>query len=124
MSSFKLRIEGEYETEEEAIKDMANQYMQCSKVDPPCESIYLALAGADTHSVDWRTLAKQVALYRYEEVYGIKQKVMIKILNIYPYNKGHWWQDTEGGKEFVKNLPRRRFKYEDVTKKVLAKKNK
>jgi hypothetical protein len=94
LSTWKLEVKGEYATEEEAIKDLSDRYMRCSKCDPPGKHF---LEMFNKNAV--RTLSdigKRVFFYVEEEIYGHKQLVLKYDLDIHPFKKEHWWKCVNG----------------------------
>lgn len=104
MQTWKLIVEGEYSSEEEAIKDLADKYMRCSKCDAPGNHPIEHLDKRHVRTIDG--IAKAVYFFVQEEVYGINQWVQKYQMSIYPFTKDHWWpcEGFEG--------PEREFKYE------------
>lgn len=94
IQTWKLRVEGQFESEEEAIKELADRYMQCSKCDPPNEHFIELINGSQLRNVD--TIAKGVFFYVYEEVYGIEQWIEKYQIDIFPFKKEHWWESKNG----------------------------
>jgi hypothetical protein len=94
MQTWKLIVEGDYETEEEAIKDLADKYMQCSKCDAPNEHPIEHLTGNYNRTID--NIGKRVYLYVEMEIFNKLQMVHKYTLNIYPFKQSHWWEDTNG----------------------------
>lgn len=108
LESWKLIVEGEYETEEEAIKDLSDKYMYCSKCDAPGDHPLEIFAKTTSREVS--LIAKHVCFSVKLEVFGIKQWVQKYILHIHPFKSEHWWP-CEG---FV--FEPCEFKYEIVNK--------
>lgn len=87
--SFKLSIEGEFDDEEKAIKELADDYMTVSKLDPPGESIGELLANQIINKVE--DIGKIVRLSVYEKnKYDMFQWNDIKRIKIYPFKEKHW----------------------------------
>lgn len=106
--SIKLAIEGEFDNEEKAIKELADDYMRCSKVNPPGESIGELLCQEIIFKAE--DIGKVVRLAIYEEnKYGISQWNDIKRIKIYPFKDYHW-DKTVKYHDF--KPPQREFKYE------------
>ena len=89
IESWKLRVEGEYENEELAIKDLSDKYMQCSKCDAPGDHPLELWAGNKSREVN--LIAKSVCFSIKTSVFGREQWVEKYSLNIYPFKKEHWW---------------------------------
>jgi len=94
LETWKLKVEGEFETEEEAIKELSDRYMRCSKCDPPHEGVMEGLLQKNFRTLD--TIAKGVFLSVKEEVYGHSQFILKHELVIYPFKKEHWWESSNG----------------------------
>lgn len=103
--TWKLIVTGEYNNEEEAIKDLSDKYMACSKSDPPNEHPIELLTKTNNRTVD--SIAKSVYLDVEIEVFGVLQFVNKYRLNIYPFKKEHWWKSNEDFK-----FEEREFRYE------------
>lgn len=88
LKTWKLVVFGEFENDEEAIKELSDSYLKCSKCDLPGDSIPELLNGVGITRLD---PAKHVYLFVEHEVFGIKQMVQKSILWIYPSKKEHWW---------------------------------
>lgn len=99
LSSWKLEVKGQYASEEEAIKDLADKYMQCSKCDPPGEHFLELLSGNNQRDIS--QIGKGVWFYVYEAVYSHKQFVLKHQLTIYPFKQEHWWESVDKEKPFV-----------------------
>lgn len=110
LSTWKLETTGEFESEEAAIRELSDRYMQCSKCDPPGEHPIEHLSET-TRTVD--TIAKRVYFYVQEKVYGNLQWVHKLTLNIYPFKPEHWWEPVTKESRFKPEA--REFKYELVT---------
>ncbi|MFA5366706.1 MAG: hypothetical protein WC333_02380 [Dehalococcoidia bacterium] len=95
MESFKLSIEGEFDNEETAIKELADSYMQASKCNPPGEHP-AELMGLASFSKDLAKHGKQVLFSVWEKVYDREQWVEKNILVIHPFKKEHWWESEKG----------------------------
>ena len=109
LSTWKLSIEGEYYNEKTAIRSLSNKYMKCSKCDAPGDHFIELMAGNSSRTID--TIAKRVYFYVYEDVYGHMQWILKYTLNIYPFQKSHWWPCEDF------NFEPRKFKYEFVKEK-------
>lgn len=106
--SLKLTIEGEFNDEEKAIKELADDYMSVSKLSPPGESLAELLANKTVNKVE--NIGKLVKLAVYENnKYGVKQWNDIKRVKIYPFKAKHW-DKTVKYHDF--KPPEREFKYE------------
>ncbi len=104
-----LGYNGEYKTEEEAIKDLADKYMSNSKCDPPGEHTLEIWANkGKIKGGDISKIAKVVWFYVWEEIYGVEQWVVKYNLAIHPFKKRHWW---ESEKDFKFDGRGRKFKY-------------
>ncbi len=118
METFKLSIEGEYDSEEKAVKDLANKYMQCSKCDLPGEHPVELLMEAKPRKGQLKTVCKGVWLSVWESIYGREQWVEKHELRIYPFKPNHWWPSISG-----KTQPKgSKFRYEIVPPKSKNKK--
>lgn len=109
MYSFKLELTGEFENDKEAIIELADRYMKCSKTDIPGNSV---LEKLDTRykARTFNSTRKVVALDIEIEVFGIKQFVRKAVLNIKPYKREHWWESKNNDFAFDE-VP---FEYEIV----------
>ena len=106
--SLKLTIEGEFNDEETAIKELADDYMRVSKLNPPGESLAELLCDKKVHNAE--DIGKGVILAVYEKnKYGIAQWNDIKRIKIYPFKDYHW-DRTVKYHDF--KPPQRDFKYE------------
>lgn len=112
LSTWKLEVSGEFDTEEEAIKILSDRYMRCSKCDPPGEHIIEAMMNS---SGDRTTdnIAKRVYFYVKEPIYGNLQWVHKLTLNIYPFKQEHWWESIDENNPFV--FSEIDFRYKIVT---------
>ncbi len=114
MDSWKLSIEGEFSSVEEAIEELADRYMKCSKCDAPGRHVVeiLVATGQVSSNQGKRTLetiGKAVRFWVWEKnKYGQESWVAMHLLTIHPFKAEHWWP-SEG---FVP--PKRVFKYEIV----------
>ena len=108
IQTWKLLIQGEYDSEEEAIKDLADRYMQCSKCDAPNDHLIEHLTNKQSRLLE--NIAKRVYFYAEMEIFGNVQWIHKYTLNIYPFKDNHWWEDTRGNFKFEE----REFKYEIV----------
>jgi len=95
LQSWKLSVNGECATEEEAIKELSDRYMTHSKCSPPMEHPSELLTGNVTRR-DVTKIGKSVLLSVFEEVYGINQWIEKHHLTIYPFKKSHWWESEKG----------------------------
>ena len=87
--SLKFTAEGEFNNEEQAIKELADDYMSVSKLSPPGESLGELLTNQMLNKVE--DIGKVVRLSVYEEnKYGIKQWNDMKRIKIYPFKEKHW----------------------------------
>lgn len=93
MESFKLRVEGAYETEEAAIKDLADQYMRCSHCDAPGDHPIELLLKCPAGDV--KKICKSVLFSVKTKVFGRIQWVEKYDLKIYPFKENHWWPAEE-----------------------------
>lgn len=94
LETWKLRVEGFYETEEAAIKDLADQYMQCSHCDAPGDhplELWAKAKGGTPKPVDVSIIGKGVCFSIEMKIFGIKQWVMKERLTIHPFQVNHWW---------------------------------
>ena len=108
MSTFKLRVEGEFKTQEEAIEKLADRYMSISQMAPPGESIPELICNKISSKAE--NLCKHVWLEVLEtNKYGREQWMEICELNIYPFKDEHW-QTPMKYEDFIP--PKREFKYE------------
>ena len=108
MQTWKLRVEGEFDNEKEAIKSLADSYMSCSKCDLPGDHAVEHLTGQSYRTLD--NIAKRVYFYLKEKnKYGYLEWQLVYVLNIKPFKKDHWWPSE--GLEIPKY---RRFKYEII----------
>lgn len=108
MQTWKLSIDGEFETDEEAIKDLSDKYMKCSKFDLPGTSVPELLTSTKNVYPDGSP-AKRVYLFIEHEVFGIKQMVQKYILNIYPFKQDHFWDADHI------RIPTKKFQYKIIT---------
>lgn len=95
LGSWKLSIDGEYESEEAAIKDLADEYMSRSKCDLPGEHPLEILNGSQSRDIT--TIGKSVWLSVYEKIHGHMQWVIKHKLTIYPFKPEHWWEPAKPG---------------------------
>ena len=105
LSTYKLVVHGEYETEEEAIKDLSDKYMQGSRCDPPGKGYKEQLFHLKPLLI--KDIAKEVYFYIEEEIHGIKQFVQKATLIIHPFKQEHWWSEKDDFK-----FKKCKFKYE------------
>ena len=112
LSTWKLSVEGEFESEEEAIKELSDRYMRCSKCDPPGEHPIELLSNSKGGSRNIDTISKRVFLSVKEEVYGNLQWIHKLTLNIHPFKKEHWWDSVFKDKPF--EFSEKEFKYKIV----------
>lgn len=112
LSSWKLQVTGLYATEEEAIKDLSDKYMQCSKCDPPGEHFLELFSGSGLTTRKTDGIAKRVYFYVEEKVYGNLQMVHKLTLNIHPFKQEHWWDSINKENPFI--FPQIEFKYEII----------
>jgi hypothetical protein len=110
LSTWKLEVKGEFESEEEAIKSLSDSYMTMSKCDPPGEHTLELLFSAKSR--DLSTISKRVYFYIEEVVYGNKQWIHKLTLNIHPFKQEHWWESINKDKPF--QFKETDFKYEVV----------
>lgn len=93
MGSFKYEVEGSYSSEEEAVKDLADKYMQSSRFDIPGEHFMELVAGTVSRSAE--TCSKGVYFQVYEEIYGHEQWIMKYRLRIHPFKSDHWYKSIK-----------------------------
>lgn len=89
LSTWKYAVEAEFETEEEALKELSDKYMFASKCDAPGDHLFELMAGNTCRPIE--NIAKGVFFYVYEKVYGHMQWIRKYNLSIYPFKKEHWW---------------------------------
>lgn len=107
LGSWKLTVEGQYSNEEDAIRDLADDYMKRSRCDLPGEHPLELMSG--TQSRDISTIGKAVWLSVYEKVHGHMQWVLKHKLTIHPFKPEHWWEPTKPG---IAVPPESEFRYE------------
>ena len=91
IGTWKLEVSGDFDTEEEAIKILADSYMSRSKCDWPGTHLVELLMGKPSPTRTRESIAKRVYLYVKEEnKYGHKEWVFKDALNIHPFKKSHW----------------------------------
>lgn len=108
MCTWKLSVEGEYTSEEEAIKSLADRYMKISKCSPPGEHPVDMLNNSPTPTM---SVGKGVCFYVHIELFGIKQWIQKYAMNIYPFKAEHWWDSNKGF-----TPPVQEFQYEILNK--------
>jgi len=118
LQTWKLTVEGEYLTDEEAILDLSDKYLRCSKCDLPGESLS-ELLSKDLNIIHGNSptaeklltniekvnfgvsenktpklitdIAKSVWLFTEEIMYNRPQWVEKHHVIIYPFKTEHWW---------------------------------
>jgi len=118
LQTWKLTVEGEYLTEIEAILDLSDKYLRCSKCDLPGESLSELLSKDfnvvhgnsptmvklvnDIENVNFEVstnkktrtitdISKTVWLYTEEIIYNRPQWIEKQQIRIYPFKTEHWW---------------------------------
>lgn len=97
LQTFKLTIEGEFETEEQAIKELSDNYMRCSKCNPPNQHPAELIMGVKPQEITKERIekiGKTVWFYVWEQVYGKWQWIEKYKLSIHPFRVEHWWEST------------------------------
>jgi len=98
LGSFKGYSEGEFATEEEAIKVLADRYMTISKSHAPGDHFLELLVGSQRKIDD---IGKDVYLKVFDEAFGIRQWVIKYHLVIHPFKQEHWWPSSKEPFEFA-----------------------
>jgi hypothetical protein len=95
LGSWMLSTEGEFETDEEAIKTLADRYMTASRSDPPGRHPLEILAGnGPTRKVE--EIGKAVWLYVYTaNQFGHEEWLVKHQLTIHPFKRDHWEKGHE-----------------------------
>lgn len=120
IQTWKLRVEGEFDTEEEAIEVLSDRYLTCSKCDQPGDHPLELLSGKGRREIE--KIAKQVYFYVEEEVYGHLQWIQKYILIIPPFKSRHWWPNSKAkgdiesliGDPFLLEWEDKKFRYKIV----------
>lgn len=97
LETFKLTCEGEFDTEEQAIKELSDGYMKRSKCNPPNEHPAQLLVSTEPTPITKERIdgiGKIVYFSVWENVYGRWQWIEKYKLCIHPFKAEHWWEST------------------------------